>query len=119
MPLCYNTNSGKITSLLTKEGRKKVFYLTTHSTHFYLRLYGVRHMVKQFEDITFLLPNLQNWQSSITFICQIYLTTYATTSTHSPADPATSTHSPADAATSTHSPADAATSTHTPADAAT
>ena len=22
-----------------------MFYLTTHSTHFYLRLYGVRHMV--------------------------------------------------------------------------
>ena len=28
-------------------GRKKMFYLTTHSTHFYLRLYGVRHMVKE------------------------------------------------------------------------
>ena len=28
-----------------KEGRK-CFYLTTHSTHFYLRLYGVRHIVK-------------------------------------------------------------------------
>ena len=28
------------------EGRKEMFYLTTHSTHFYLRLYGVRHMVK-------------------------------------------------------------------------
>ena len=26
-------------------GRKDMFYLTTHSTHFYLRLYGVRHMV--------------------------------------------------------------------------
>ena len=28
------------------EGRKEMFYLTMHSTHFYLRLYGVRHMVK-------------------------------------------------------------------------
>ena len=28
------------------ERRKEMFYLTTLSTHFYLRLYGVRHMVK-------------------------------------------------------------------------
>ena len=28
-------------SLNTKEGRKEMFYLTTHSTHFILRLYGV------------------------------------------------------------------------------
>ena len=27
-----------------------MFYLTTHSTHFYLRLYGVRHMVKDHTD---------------------------------------------------------------------
>ena len=26
--------------------RKEMFYLTTHSTHLYLRLYGVGHMVK-------------------------------------------------------------------------
>ena len=54
------------------EGRKEMFYLTTHSTHFiygymegrkegnvlfndalntfYLRLYGVRHMVKDHSD---------------------------------------------------------------------
>ena len=31
------------------EGRKYFFYLTTHSTH-YLRLYGVRHMVKDHSD---------------------------------------------------------------------
>ena len=31
--------------------RKEMFYLTTHSTHFYLRLYGVRHMVKGHSDI--------------------------------------------------------------------
>ena len=34
-----------------KEGRKeKMFYLTTHSTHFILRLYGVGHMVKDHTD---------------------------------------------------------------------
>ena len=33
-----------------KEGRKEMFYLTTHSTHFYLRLYGIRHMVKHHSD---------------------------------------------------------------------
>ena len=33
-----------------KEGRKEMFYLTTHSTHFYLRLYGIRHMVKDHSD---------------------------------------------------------------------
>ena len=27
-----------------------MFYLTTYSTHFYLRLYGVRHMVKDHSD---------------------------------------------------------------------
>ena len=37
----------KVGSLLT-EGRKEMFYLTTLSTHFYLRLYGVRHMVKDY-----------------------------------------------------------------------
>ena len=36
--------------LLTVTGRKEMFYLTTHSTHFYLRLYGVRHMVKDHSD---------------------------------------------------------------------
>ena len=35
---------------ILKEGRKEMFYLTTHSTHFYLRLYGVRHMVKDHSD---------------------------------------------------------------------
>ena len=33
-----------------EQGRKEMFYLTTHSTHFYLRLYGVRHMVKDHSD---------------------------------------------------------------------
>ena len=28
------------------EGRKEMFYLTMHSAHFYLRLYGVRHIGK-------------------------------------------------------------------------
>ena len=28
------------------EERKEMFYLTTYSTHFYLQLYGIGHMVK-------------------------------------------------------------------------
>ena len=32
-----------------------MFYLTTHSTHFYLRLYGVRHMVKEGRNEMFYL----------------------------------------------------------------
>ena len=35
---------------LLKEGRKEMFYLTTHSTHYILRLYGVGHMVKDHSD---------------------------------------------------------------------
>ena len=31
-------------------GRKEMFYLTTHSTHFILRLYDVGHMVKDHSD---------------------------------------------------------------------
>ena len=30
--------------------RKEMFYLTTHLTHVYLRLYGDRHMVKDHSD---------------------------------------------------------------------
>ena len=30
--------------------RKEMFYLTTHLTHFILRLYGIRHMVKDHSD---------------------------------------------------------------------
>ena len=33
-----------------EEGRKETFYLTTHSTHFILRLYGVGHMIKDHSD---------------------------------------------------------------------
>ena len=33
-----------------KEGRKEMFYLMTHTTHYILRLYGVRHMVKDHSD---------------------------------------------------------------------
>ena len=34
-----------------KEGRKKIFYLTTHSTHYFnLWLYGVGHMVKDHSE---------------------------------------------------------------------
>ena len=43
--MCYdNIEEGR------KEGRKEMFYLTTHSTHFILRLYGVGHMVKDHSD---------------------------------------------------------------------
>ena len=32
------------------EGRKEMFFLTTHSTSFCLQLYGVGHMVKDHSD---------------------------------------------------------------------
>ena len=32
------------------KGRKEMFYLTMHSTHFILWLYGIRHMVKDHSD---------------------------------------------------------------------
>ena len=32
------------------KGRKEMFYLMMHSTHFILRLYGVGHMVKDHSD---------------------------------------------------------------------
>ena len=32
---------------MVKEGRKEMFYVTTHSKHFYLWLYGIRHMEKE------------------------------------------------------------------------
>ena len=35
---------------MSQIGRKEMFYLTTHSTHFILRLYGVGHMVKDHSD---------------------------------------------------------------------
>ena len=41
-------------SAINQEREREMFYLTTHSTHFiytfYLRLYGVRHMVKDHSD---------------------------------------------------------------------
>ena len=39
-----------ITVFTENRERKEMFYLTTHSTHFYLRLYGVRHMGKDHSD---------------------------------------------------------------------
>ena len=36
--------------LIKREREREMFYLTTHSTHFYLRLYGVSHMVKDHSD---------------------------------------------------------------------
>ena len=35
--------TAKIPGLTSDEGKKEMFYLTTHSAHFILRLYGVRH----------------------------------------------------------------------------
>ena len=35
---------------VTKYGRKEMFYLTTHSTHFIFQLYGIIHMVKDHLD---------------------------------------------------------------------
>ena len=35
---------------IQNRGERKMFYLTTHTTYFYLRLYGVRHMVKDHSD---------------------------------------------------------------------
>ena len=45
-------NNGSQCVKKNKSVRKKeeVFYLTMHSTHFYLRLYGVGHMVKDHSD---------------------------------------------------------------------
>ena len=46
MALSNNDSPGRDSEI----GRKEMFYLMTHSTHFYLRLYGVRHMVKDHSD---------------------------------------------------------------------
>ena len=43
-------SSHKTLIKLAWNGRKEMFYLTTHSTHFILRLYGVGHMVKDHSD---------------------------------------------------------------------
>ena len=45
-----NSNTFHVTDELYMEGRKEMFYLTTHSTHFILQLYGVRHMLKYHTD---------------------------------------------------------------------
>ena len=39
------------------DGRKEIFYLTTQSTYFYLRLYGVGHMVKSLRGLLFLISS--------------------------------------------------------------
>ena len=36
--------------LKRKDGRKEMFYLMTHSTHFILQLYDGRHIVKDHSD---------------------------------------------------------------------
>ena len=58
---------------LNKAGRKEMFYLTTHSTH-YLRLYGVRHMVNSDSERGNPLPPLElrfSISSKGSFICTI------------------------------------------------
>ena len=59
-----------------EEGKKEMFYLTTHSTHYILQLYGVRHMVKDHSDRergNLLLPHrlLFLINSNGSFICII------------------------------------------------
>ena len=64
----YVRTLGQLNVFICYTGRKELFYLTTHSTHFiygymegnvlfndalntfYLRLYGVRHMVNDYSD---------------------------------------------------------------------
>ena len=46
---CTRKRTKKLLFVSAIEGRKEMFYLTTHST-FYLRLYGVGHMVKDHSD---------------------------------------------------------------------
>ena len=43
-------NVAVTSDVYAQEGRKEMFYLTMHSTHFILRLYGVGHMVKYHSD---------------------------------------------------------------------
>ena len=46
---CTLKQTNKHTSL-TQEGRKQMFYLTMHSTHFILWFYGIGHMRKDYSD---------------------------------------------------------------------
>ena len=58
--------------MYNKEGRKEMFYLTTHSAHFILRLYGVGHMVKNHSDSERGNPLLFPINSKGSFICTMY-----------------------------------------------
>ena len=49
MPLGLSNNQPYETTQPHNDGRK-CFYLTMHSTHFILRLYGVGHMVKNHSE---------------------------------------------------------------------
>ena len=50
-PLVIYTSCGTLVGIKKQlNGRKEMFYLTTHSNTFYLWLYGVRHMVKDHSD---------------------------------------------------------------------
>ena len=51
--LAYDRDTGEyreVFRISMKEERKEMFYLTMHSTHFILRLYGIRHMVTDHRD---------------------------------------------------------------------
>ena len=41
---------GEFHDFVEEEGRKEMFYLMMHSTHFTLRLYGIGYMVKDHSD---------------------------------------------------------------------
>ena len=47
------------------EREREMFYLTTHSTHFILRLYGVRHIVKDHSDSEKGNPAAATWATLI------------------------------------------------------
>ena len=55
-----NLNLHNVQVVTQLEGRKDMFYLTMHSTHFYLRLYGVGHMVKDHSESK-RKPNATTW----------------------------------------------------------
>ena len=61
-------------------GRKEMFYLTMYSTHFILRLYGVKHMVKDHSYIHTLIHKLHTYIHTQTRIhTYTYIHTYIET----------------------------------------
>ena len=47
---CAHSEQAVVSHACHGNGRKEMFYLTAHSTHFILRLYDGRHMVKDHSD---------------------------------------------------------------------